>query len=164
MGTGAPKGVLRLPYTTLRAAWPALRNPANLKKETPLSTKQFYWCFTNALSREESDDVYDRYYIPGTGRPFFQAGLANFNPNALTKVDYANARRAPLLLMTGTEDRICPPSVHRSNFKQQQKARPVVGRDRPPLVSVEPRQVAGAGIERVAAAFDPHATVEHDDP
>ena len=25
MGTGAPKGVLRLPYTTLRAAWPALR-------------------------------------------------------------------------------------------------------------------------------------------
>ena len=24
--------------------------------------------------------------------------------------------------MTGTEDRICPPSVNRSNFKQQRKA------------------------------------------
>ena len=32
LGTGAPKGVLKLPYSTLRAAWPALRNPANLKK------------------------------------------------------------------------------------------------------------------------------------
>ena len=55
-------------------------------------------------------------------RPFFQAGLANFSPNAATKVDYKNPGRAPLLLMTGTEDRICPPSVNRSNFKQQRKA------------------------------------------
>jgi pimeloyl-ACP methyl ester carboxylesterase len=123
LATAAPKGVLKLPYSTLRAAFPALRNPANRNNEVPLTRDQFYWCFTNALGREESDDVYDRYYIPGTGRPFFQSGLANFNPNAVTKVDYANARRAPLLLMTGTEDRICPPSVNRSNFKQQQKAR-----------------------------------------
>ena len=122
LATAAPKGVLRLPFSTLRTAWPALRNPANLKKETPLSPKQFHWCFTNALSREESDAVYARYYIPGAARPFFQAGLANFNPNAVTKVDYKNPARVPLLLMTGSEDRICPPSVNRSNFKQQRKA------------------------------------------
>jgi pimeloyl-ACP methyl ester carboxylesterase len=122
LGTGAPKGVLRLPFTTLRAAWPALRNPANLKKETPLSPKQFHWCFTNTLSREESDAVYARYYIPGAARPFFQAGFANFNPNAVTKVDYRNPARPPLLLVTGSEDRICPPAVNRSNFKQQRKA------------------------------------------
>ena len=122
LGTGAPKGVLRLPYSTLRAAWPALGNPANLKKETPLTPKQFHWCFTNALSRDESDAVYERYYIPGSARPFFQAGFANFNPNAKTKVNYKNPARAPLLLVTGTEDRICPPSVNRSNFKQQRKA------------------------------------------
>ncbi len=84
LGTGAPKGVLRLPFSTLRAAWPALGNPANLKKEAPLTPKQFHWCFTNALSREESDAVYQRYYIPGSARPFFQAGFANFNPKAVT--------------------------------------------------------------------------------
>jgi pimeloyl-ACP methyl ester carboxylesterase len=123
LDTAAPKGVLKLPYSTLRAAFPALRNPANRKKEVPLTRDQFYWCFTNALSREQSDAVYDRYYIPGAGRPFFEAGLANFNPNAVTKIDYANPRRPPLLLMTGTEDRISPPSVNRSNLKQQQKAR-----------------------------------------
>jgi pimeloyl-ACP methyl ester carboxylesterase len=79
LSTGAPKGVLRLPFSTLRSAWPALGNPANLKKETPLIQKQFHWCFTNALTREESDAVYERYYIPGAARPFFQAGLANFH-------------------------------------------------------------------------------------
>ena len=82
LSTAAPKGVLKLPFSTLRAAWPALRNPANLNKETPLTPEQFHWCFTNALSREQSDSVYERYYIPGSARPFFQAGLANFNPNA----------------------------------------------------------------------------------
>ena len=122
LSTGAPKGVLKLPYSTLRAAWPALRNPANLTKETPLTPKQFHWCFTNALSRGQSDSVYERYYIPGSARPFFQAGGANFNPNAKTKVNYKNPARAPLLLVTGTEDRICPPSVNLSNFKQQRKA------------------------------------------
>jgi pimeloyl-ACP methyl ester carboxylesterase len=122
LGTGAPKGVLRLPYSTLRAAWPALRNPANLKKETPLSEKQFHWCFTNALSKDDSDAVYRRYYIPGAGRPFFQAGLANFNRRAVTKVDYRNPARPPLLLITGSEDRISPPSVNRANLKKQRKA------------------------------------------
>src|SRR5947208_5446345 len=122
LAMGALKGVLKLPFSTLRAAWPALGNPANLNKETPLTPKQFHWCFTNALSREESDAVYARYYIPGAARPFFQAGLANFNPHAVTKVDYRNPARPPLLLATGTEDRICPPSVNKSNLKQQRKA------------------------------------------
>jgi pimeloyl-ACP methyl ester carboxylesterase len=122
LGTAAPKGVLKLPYSTLRAAWPALRNPANRKKEVPLTRDQFHWCFTNALSRDASDAVYERYYIPGSGRPFFQAGLANFNPNAETKVDYRNAARPPLLFITGADDRISPPSVNRANVKLQRKA------------------------------------------
>ena len=37
-------------------------------------------------------------------------------------MNYKNPARAPLLLVTGTEDRICPPSVNMSNFKQQRKA------------------------------------------
>jgi pimeloyl-ACP methyl ester carboxylesterase len=122
LGTAAPKGVLTLPYSTLRAAWPALRNPANRNKEVPLTPGQFHWCFTNALSREESDAVYRRYYIPGSGSPFFEAGLANFNPNAATKVNYRNPKRPPLLLLTGTEDRISPPSVNRANLKKQRQA------------------------------------------
>ncbi len=77
---------------------------------------------SNALSREDSDAVYERYYIPGSARPFFQAGYANFNPNAATKVDYRNPNRPPLVLVTGAEDRICPPSVNEANFKKQRQA------------------------------------------
>jgi len=40
----------------------------------------------------------------------------------VTKVDYRNPERPPLLLMTGTEDRICPPSVNKANFKKQRQA------------------------------------------
>jgi pimeloyl-ACP methyl ester carboxylesterase len=60
--------------------------------------------------------------IPGSARPFFQAGYANFNPKAVTKVDYRNPKRPPLLLVTGSEDRICPPAVLRANFKKQRQA------------------------------------------
>lgn len=122
LGTAAPKGVLRLPLSTLRAAWPALKNPANRHKETPLTRDQFHWCFTNTLSRQDSDAVYDRYYIPGSGRLFYQAGYANLNPNAPTKVDYRNPNRPPMLLVSGTEDRICPPAVLRANAKKQGQA------------------------------------------
>ena len=122
LGTAAPKGVLRLPLSTLRAGWPALRNPFGKNNVVPLTPKQFHWCFTNSLSRTDSDAVYDRYYIPGSARPFFQAGYANFNANAPTRVDYRNPSRAPLLLVTGAEDRICPPSVNEANFKKQHQA------------------------------------------
>jgi pimeloyl-ACP methyl ester carboxylesterase len=94
----------------------------NLKKETPLTFEQFHWCFTNALGKEDSEAVYRRYYIPGSARPFFQAGFANFNPKATTKVDYRNPARPPLLLQTGAEDRISPPSVNRANLKKQRRA------------------------------------------
>ncbi len=35
---------------------------------------------------------------------------------------YKNPDRAPLLLVTGAEDRICPPSVNKANFGHQKKA------------------------------------------
>jgi pimeloyl-ACP methyl ester carboxylesterase len=70
----------------------------------------------------DSKAVYERYYIPGSARPFFQAGYANFNPNAVTKVDFKNPSRPPLLLVTGAVDRICPPSVNEATFKKQRQA------------------------------------------
>ncbi len=73
LGTGAPKGVLLLPPSTLRAALPALKNPLNRDGLCPLTPKQFRWRFTNTLSQEESDAIYQEHYIPGTNRAFFEA-------------------------------------------------------------------------------------------
>src|ERR1043166_2699504 len=43
LGTAAPEGVLRLPLSTLRAGWPALRNPFGKNNVVPLTQNQFHW-------------------------------------------------------------------------------------------------------------------------
>ena len=48
--------------------------------------------------------------------------MPTFNPGAATKVNYENAARPPLLLVTGTEDRICPPSLNEALAKKQRQA------------------------------------------
>ena len=118
LSTATPKGVFPLPLSTLRAAWPALRNPFGKNHDVPLSRDRFHWCFTNALSREDSDAVYDRHYVPGAARMFFQAAY----PGGSTKVSFRNPERAPLLLVTGMDDRICPAPLNLANWKKQRQA------------------------------------------
>ena len=111
------KGILNLPLSTLRVSFPVLRNPANVHRATELTPAQFHYAFTNTLTDEEAAEVYERYEVPGPGRVLFQAGLANFNPNAATRVDFRNDNRAPLLLIAGGRDHISPPSITRANFE-----------------------------------------------
>jgi pimeloyl-ACP methyl ester carboxylesterase len=122
VGTAAPKGVILLPASTLRAGLPALRNPFNRDGLCPLTEKQFRWRFTNTLSQEESDAIYLAHYIPGTNRPFFEAAFANTSRRSPAAVDYENPVRPPLLLLVGGEDHISPPSVNKTLLKLQSKA------------------------------------------
>jgi len=110
------KGILKLPLSTLRVSFPVLRNPANLHRTTALTPEQFRYAFTNTLDDEEAAAVYERYEVPGPDRILFQAGLANFNPNAPTRVDFRNDNRAPLLLIAGGKDHISPASLTKANF------------------------------------------------
>jgi pimeloyl-ACP methyl ester carboxylesterase len=116
------KGVLGLPYSQLKVAWVALKNPANNSRAIMLTPEQFHFGFTNTLSAEESKPVYDRLAVPGPGRPLFQAGLANFNPNAVTKVNRHNSSRAPLLMLAGDKDHTVPASTVRASYKIQEKS------------------------------------------
>jgi pimeloyl-ACP methyl ester carboxylesterase len=115
------KGVLVLPPSQLKAAWPALKNPANRHRAVLLSPEEFHYGFTNTMGDSESKPIYDRYAIPGPGRVLFQAGLANFNPNAVTKVNLHNDRRPPLLLTSGSEDHTVPASTVKSSYRLQSK-------------------------------------------
>jgi pimeloyl-ACP methyl ester carboxylesterase len=116
------KGVLRLPFSSLRSAWPALKNPANRKRSFTLSPKQFRYRFGNTMTEQESIAVYEEQCIPGTGRVLFQAGLANFNPHAATRIDFRRPGRAPLLMIVGEKDHVAPPSIVRSNFKKYRRS------------------------------------------
>ena len=116
IGTAPPKGILVLPASTLRAGFPALKNPLNRDGLCPISRKQFRWRFTNTLSQAESDAIYDEQYIPGTNRPFFDA------LGSAAAVDSGRAHRPPLLLIGGSEDHISPMSLNRNILKLQSKA------------------------------------------
>jgi len=119
------KGILQLPLSTLRVSFPALRNPANLHKVSGLTADQFHYAFTNTLSEEEGQAVYERYEVPGPNRVLFQAGLANLTPHATTTVDFRNDTRAPLLLIAGGKDHISPASLTRANFELYEKSKAV---------------------------------------
>jgi pimeloyl-ACP methyl ester carboxylesterase len=120
------KGVLRLPPAELRTVFPALRNPANRKKTVELTPKQFRWAFTNTMSDEDAQVAYDRYQVPGPGRVLFQAGFANFNPRAVTKVDFHKDDRPPLLVVGNDQDHTVPASVSREAAKRLGKSTAVV--------------------------------------
>jgi pimeloyl-ACP methyl ester carboxylesterase len=118
----APKGVLRLPFSQIRALSPVLLNPANVRRAVPLTFEQFRYAFANTMSEPEAREMFQLNAIPAPGRIVFQAGLANLNPRAVTKVNYLNDRRAPLLLIAGSEDHIVPASVNRANVRKYRRS------------------------------------------
>jgi pimeloyl-ACP methyl ester carboxylesterase len=111
------KGVLALPFSTLRSSFPVLKNPANAHRVIPLSAEEFRYGFANAVSTDEADVLYERWAIPGPGRPLFQAALANFTRHSEAAVDTANPTRGPLLLIAGERDHIVPPVVTRATLR-----------------------------------------------
>lgn len=111
------KGILLLPFSSIRVSWPALSNPAHRHQASALTPEQFHYAFGNLLSAEESKAVYDRYAVPGPDHLLFQAAFANFNPHAATTVNFHNNDRAPLLLIAGGKDHIAPASVTQANYR-----------------------------------------------
>jgi pimeloyl-ACP methyl ester carboxylesterase len=116
------KGVVYLPPSAFRVASVALRNPANRKRAVSLTREQFRYGFGNAVSAEESNELYDRWTIPSPGKPLFEAAIANFSPRSPAKVNTANADRGPLLLTSGGRDRTVPAAITKATLKQYRKS------------------------------------------
>jgi len=141
------KGIIFLPFSTLKVSFPALSNPANNHRALPLSPEQFHYAFTNHLSEEESLAVYNRYAVPGPDHVLFQAAFANFNPHAATAVDFQNNDRAPLLLISGGKDHVSPASVVEANFKLYPKTKTVTEYNR--IQGISRAHALHAGSERL---------------
>jgi pimeloyl-ACP methyl ester carboxylesterase len=113
------RGVLPLPISALRSAWPVLGNPANRNRAIPLTYDQFRFGFANAVSEAEAKELYDTFAVPASGAPLFQAATANLNPWTEAKVDTDNPSRGPLLIISGEKDNTVPWSIANASFKRQ---------------------------------------------
>jgi pimeloyl-ACP methyl ester carboxylesterase len=120
-----PKGVFRLPFSALKAASGVLSNPLNYRRVPPFTFEQFRYAFGNNIGEERAREFYERYAIPGPGRPLFEVAFANLNPRAATKVNYGNGTRAPLLLIAGSEDHQVPVSMIRENFMRYERSKAI---------------------------------------
>jgi pimeloyl-ACP methyl ester carboxylesterase len=147
------KGVLPLPLAQLRSGLPALGNPANLHKAVSLTAKEFRFGFGNAVTEDESNELYETWTIPSPAKPLFQAAVANFSLHSPAKVKTDNADRGPLLLISGTADHTVPDVVTRSTLKQYRDSTAVTelkqfeGRGHSLTVDNGWKQVADAVLE-----------------
>ena len=156
------RGVLPLPLSALRSAWPVLKSPANAGRRVPLTKGQFRYAFGNALEPHDSDRLHAAFHVPAPGRPIFQAAAANFNPWTEARVDTRAPDRGPLLLMSGRMDHTVPPPVVRAAWTLQRRNEAAVTE----LFQLDGRGhslTVDAGLDEVAdiaMAFIDRATAE----
>ena len=115
------RGVLPLPLSALKSAWPVLSNPANRSKAIALTYDQFRYAFANAVSEGEAKDLYEKFAVPAPGAPLFQAAAANLNPSTEAKVDTRNPGRGPLLIISGEKDHVVPWAITNASYKLQKR-------------------------------------------
>jgi len=115
------RGVLPLPFSALKSASPVLGNPANRDRAIPLTFDQFRYAFANAVSEAEATELYEAFAVPASGRPLFQAAVANLNPWTEVKVETKNPDRGPLLIISGLKDNTVPWAIANASYKQQKR-------------------------------------------
>jgi pimeloyl-ACP methyl ester carboxylesterase len=118
MSPAPPKGILVLPFSTLKAAAPALAHPSKWHGVVALTLEEFTYAFVNTFSPEDAAEAYERYAVPETGQIFCEAGFANFHLHPPTEVHFKNADRAPLLIVGATEDHTVPASLAKAAYKR----------------------------------------------
>lgn len=111
-----PKGILRLPFSTLKSASPALAHPSKRHGIVPLTLEEFTYGFVNTFTPEDAAAAYERYAVPETGRIFYEGGFANFHLHGPTELDWKNAYRPPLLYIGADKDHTVPASVTHDEY------------------------------------------------
>jgi pimeloyl-ACP methyl ester carboxylesterase len=119
---GPFRGVLPLPYSTLKVSAPILRNPLNRGRAITLSFGQFRYGWTNAIeSDDEARALYDEFHVAAPGVALMQMANANLNPFTEAKVDTKNPDRGPLLIIEGEKDHTVPWAIADAAYKRQKR-------------------------------------------
>jgi len=104
-----PRGILSLDPHFFRANFPHL-NPLAGNRPIPMTPDRFHYTFTNTMSRQDSDVLFERYAVPES---------RNVPRSTLTRqgaIDFGRAH-APLLLVGGDKDHLTPLAMVRRNAR-----------------------------------------------
>lgn len=115
------RGVLPPPISSLRAAFPGLRNPLNRRRAVALTFKQFRYAFADAVSESEAKELFETQHVAGSGKPLFQGAFANLNPRTEASVDTKRADRGPLLIISGEKDHTVPWAIANASYNRYKK-------------------------------------------
>ena len=74
------RGVLPLPISALKSAFPVLGNPANRSRAVPLTYDQFRFAFANAVGEDEAKELYETYAVPASGCTALPGGDRQLQP------------------------------------------------------------------------------------
>ena len=118
LNSAPTEGVRVVPPSQLKSTFEVLKNPANHHRAVGFSFEQWNYAFTTGFPEDRARELYERYHIPASGRILWNSVLANVEPGHQdTWVDYHNDDRAPLLFVSGSNDKLMPPSIQKSNKK-----------------------------------------------
>jgi pimeloyl-ACP methyl ester carboxylesterase len=111
-----PRGVLAKPQAVITSL-PVFTSWMGWRKVHVMSEKAFNSGFANRLTPEEQRNAYATQVVPAPGRIFFQAAFG-----IASKVQWDNPKRAPLMIMSGTDDRTVPVGMVRANVRKAERA------------------------------------------
>lgn len=152
MSPAPPKGILVLPFSSLKAAAPALAHASKWHGVVPLTLEEFTYGFVNTFSPEDAAAAFEEYAVPETGQIFYEAGFANFHLHPPTEVNFKSADRAPLLIVGAEKDNTVPASLSKKQFDKYEGSEAITEYiefpDRPHLM------MAAEGWEEVAVGIE----------
>lgn len=100
----------------LVSALPVFLDPLSRNKVKQMSRSFFARRFAQTLSAEQAETAYERYVVPTPGRVYWD-GIVN-----PMKIDWANPKRPPLLLIGGGKDLIADAAMTRAIHTRQSRA------------------------------------------
>ncbi len=112
----APTPGVALGPHAIVSALPVFGDLFSWRKAKVMSRDFFAARFAQTQPAHQVDENYDRYIAPTPGRVYWNGVV---NP---IKIDFANQKRAPLLLIGGGKDLIADASMTRAIYKKQKRA------------------------------------------
>ena len=116
LSPACPRGINPIKLTVIKSFWKFLTTLGFWKKPLCLNFETAVYAAFNLLPVEDQKAVYERC-VYESGRAAAEIGFWMFDPKAASKVD-ASKVACPVLVISGTEDRITPPSVVRNVAKK----------------------------------------------